>query len=352
MFLREKAMQTLRKHLRFLPALLLLAFLICSVLPASTAQAAQMTPATPFPGKTNNWTNVRKAPNRGGELVSTYAPNTDVTVYEVVNGEAVSSGNASWYRISANGQPTLYMYSELVTPQNPPVQPPTSPGAQRQGKTTGWANVRTAPNTGAQIVNTYGPDTNLNIYANATGEAVWTGNNVWYRISPTNQTALFVYAGLVRITSGPGSSPGSSSAAGKLIVVSISQQWLWAYENGHEVFNTAVTTGRPELATPPGVYSIFEKKSPTTFYSPWPKGSPNYYEPTHINYAMQFKSGGFYLHDDSGWRGDHGPGTNVWHQDSKFGRMTGTHGCVTMDTSKAAWLYSWSALGTVVRINA
>src|SRR5690349_18218677 len=103
MFLREKAMQIFRKHLRFLPALLLLAFLICSSLPASTAQAA---PATPFSGKTNNWTNVRKAPNRGGELVSTYAPNTAVTVYEVVNGEVVSSGNSSWYRISANGQPT------------------------------------------------------------------------------------------------------------------------------------------------------------------------------------------------------------------------------------------------------
>ncbi|HEU5379148.1 MAG TPA: L,D-transpeptidase, partial [Ktedonobacteraceae bacterium] len=31
---------------------------------------------------------------------------------------------------------------------------------------------------------------------------------------------------------------------GKIIVVSLSHQWLYAYLNGSEVFNTAVMTGR------------------------------------------------------------------------------------------------------------
>ena len=33
------------------------------------------------------------------------------------------------------------------------------------------------------------------------------------------------------------------------------------------------------------------------FTSPWPPGSPFYYYPTHINYALNFHDGGFYLHD-------------------------------------------------------
>jgi hypothetical protein len=33
------------------------------------------------------------------------------------------------------------------------------------------------------------------------------------------------------------------------------------------------------------------------FTSPWPPGSPYYYDPTRINHALEFASGGFYLHD-------------------------------------------------------
>ncbi len=136
--------------------------------------------------------------------------------------------------------------------------------------------------------------------------------------------------------------------AGKVIVVSLSQQWLYAYEDGNQVFDTAVMTGRPSLPTPTGTYRIYAKRSPTTFTSPFPRGSVNWYPPTHINYALEWKPG-FFLHD-SYWHTAYGPGTNGWHKDPTYGWQWGSHGCVSMALDSAAWLYKWAPIGTIVRI--
>lgn len=136
---------------------------------------------------------------------------------------------------------------------------------------------------------------------------------------------------------------------GKIIVVSLSQQWLTAYQNGQPVFDTAVLTGRPSLPTPLGTYHIFSKLSPATFRSPFPRNSPNWYPPTHIKYAMEWRPGGYYLHD-SWWHTVYGAGTNGEHYDPTYGWQQGSHGCVSMPVSAAAWLYSWAPLGTMVRI--
>lgn len=129
----------------------------------------------------------------------------------------------------------------------------------------------------------------------------------------------------------------------KKIVVDISDQELTAYEGDNEVFDTLVTTGRKQLPTPLGTFSVLQKLSPTTFTSPWPKTSPFYYPPTHINYAMAFKEGGFFLHDAT-WRSAFGPGTVDDNQ--------GSHGCVSMSLDAAKWLYNWAPVGTPVVIQA
>lgn len=138
--------------------------------------------------------------------------------------------------------------------------------------------------------------------------------------------------------------------AGKVIVVSLSRQWLYAYQDGREVFNTAVMTGRPELGTPTGTYHVFAKLSPTTFYSPFPRSSPEWYPPTHITYALEWKAGGYFLHD-SWWHSVYGPGTNRWHYDPIDGWQSGSHGCISMPLGAAAWLYRWAPIGTTVQIN-
>jgi lipoprotein-anchoring transpeptidase ErfK/SrfK len=139
------------------------------------------------------------------------------------------------------------------------------------------------------------------------------------------------------------------SMPGHLIVVSLSKQWLYAYLNGQQVFNTAIMSGRPALPTPVGTFHVFAKLSPTTFYSPFPPSSPYWYAPTHINYALEFLSGGYFLHD-SWWHSVYGPGTNGWHYDPQFGWQSGSHGCVAMPLSSAAWLYNWAPIGTTVQI--
>ena len=151
----------------------------------------------------------------------------------------------------------------------------------------------------------------------------------------------------VTIVSNPGKShsqtqtlaPQPPSGAGQEILVSLSKQQLWAYQNGKQVYTTLVTTGMPALATPTGTFSIYNKVADTMFISPWPPGSPYYYSPEHVNYAMEFLTGGYFIHD-APWRSVFGPGTEA----------QGSHGCVEVPTPAGAWLYSWVGYGATVEI--
>jgi L,D-transpeptidase catalytic domain len=220
------------------------------------------------------------------------------------------------------------------------------------GRTTYWSNVRTGPGTGYSLVSVYAPNTLVTVYATVSGQVVWGGISNWYRISSFSSRALYIYGGLIdaNASSGGGGGAPSPTAAGKEILISISHQWMWVYDSGSEVYNSPVMTGRPALPTPTGTYHVFLKLHPTTFYSPWPYGSPYWYPPTYINYALEWDAGGFFLHDAS-WHSVYGPGTNLWHYDPQFGWQWGTHGCIAMPLSSAAWLYYWAPIGTLVQVN-
>jgi len=218
------------------------------------------------------------------------------------------------------------------------------------GTTTYWANVRTGPSTSNSIVTAYAPGTNITVYATVSGQVVWGGISNWYRISSLSSSPRYIYSGLVSATTSTSGGSPSPTATGKEIIVSLSREWMWAYQNGAEVYNSPVMTGRPALATPTGTYHVFLKLHPTTFTSPWPVGSPYWYPPTFINYALEWRAGGFFLHD-SWWHSVYGPGTNGWHYDPKFGWQWGTHGCIAMPLNAAAWLYNWAPIGTLVQVN-
>jgi len=176
----------------------------------------------------------------------------------------------------------------------------------------------------------------------------------------------------------PAGVPAPPSDNGKVILVSLSRQQLWTYNNGAYAFTALVETGRPELPTPTGTFHVFLKAcsdkrwtnntAPTTahnaactthvgdgypfvFTSPWPVGSPYYYYPTHINYALEFESGGFYLHD-AWWHVAFGPGANVPHKLADGTWETGSHGCVGMTTANAERLYAWAPTGATVVVRA
>ncbi len=145
----------------------------------------------------------------------------------------------------------------------------------------------------------------------------------------------------------PAPRSGVPHARGKVILVSLRQQWLWAYANGKLVFANPVTTGQGWLPTPQGTYTISQKVKDTEFYSPWPPGSRFYYSPEHVNYALYFRNKGYYIHD-APWRHAFGPGTNVAHTSPDGTREDGSHGCVNMTTAAAKWLFNWANIGTTV----
>jgi lipoprotein-anchoring transpeptidase ErfK/SrfK len=176
----------------------------------------------------------------------------------------------------------------------------------------------------------------------------------------------------------PAPIPAAPETSGKVILVSLSRQQLYAYQDGALAFTFTVETGRPELPTPTGVFHVFRKdcsdlrwvsnNAPTTshnaqcvehqgdgyqevFNSPWPQGSPYWYAPTHINYAMKFREDGFYLHD-AWWHATFGPGSNTPHKLPSGSWETGSHGCVGMRIADAERLYAWVPLDTPVYIRA
>lgn len=137
----------------------------------------------------------------------------------------------------------------------------------------------------------------------------------------------------------------------RVVVVSLIEQAVRIYDNGKLVKAFQVTTGQPNLPTPPGTWWVEGKKSPTEFKSSAPPNSPEWYPPTPINFAMQFHSNGYFLHD-SWWRTLYGPGTNFPHLDpggSQYS-LRGSHGCVSMSLANAQWLYGFVQVYTHVLI--
>src|SRR5258705_1236356 len=147
----------------------------------------------------------------------------------------------------------------------------------------------------------------------------------------------------------PSPAGGAPQTGGKVILVNLTQQWLWAYADQHLAFATPITSGQPYLWTPEGTFQVLRKERDTTFSSPWAPGSPFYYTPEHVNYALFFREKGFFIHD-APWRRYFGPGTDVPHTNADGTEETGSHGCVNMATGAGAWLYGWADVGTTIQI--
>lgn len=240
----------------------------------------------------------------------------------------------------------LALLLALMLTANPPLSAISyaSSGIE-MGITSDWANVRTGPSVSSSIDHVDPPNTSLTIYTTVSDQTISDGNSIWYRVSPLSQLPLYVYGSLIEVVS------SNISIQDKTIIVSISQEELYAYDNGQLFILTPVATGRPELPTPTGTYHIYTMYSPYTFISPWPVGSPYYYATATANYAMQWAQGGYFLHD-APWRGYFGRGANNWHQDPLMGENPGTHGCINVPTAVMVQIYNWATIGTTIQINA
>ncbi|CAN5529990.1 L,D-transpeptidase [soil metagenome] len=129
--------------------------------------------------------------------------------------------------------------------------------------------------------------------------------------------------------------PGPQQGSFKEIVVSISAQSLWAYENSTLVAQTLVSTGTAEVpatVTPVGFYSVHLKYISQTMEGTI---SNENYRVEDVPWVMYFDYLGNAIH-----------GT-YWH--SNFGTPM-SHGCVNLPLDIAEFLYNWAPEGTAVSV--
>ena len=130
---------------------------------------------------------------------------------------------------------------------------------------------------------------------------------------------------------------------GKLLLVSIAEQQLWACDGLQLAYESAVTTGASAItnaddATPTGTWHIYGKHTNTTLKGCDANGCWN----DRVAYWIPF-DGSVGFHDAS------------W-QTFAFGGTAyitdGSHGCVHLPTTTAAWVYNWAPIGTTMTVHA
>jgi hypothetical protein len=129
--------------------------------------------------------------------------------------------------------------------------------------------------------------------------------------------------------------PGPQQGAWREVVVSISAQTMWAYEEGEMVMSSLVSTGTaevPETTTPVGHHAVIAKFDAQTMEGTI---SGEFYRVEDVPYVMYFDNNGNAIH-----------GT-YWH--SNFGAPM-SHGCINLPMDIAAWMYGWADVGTAVSV--
>ena len=129
--------------------------------------------------------------------------------------------------------------------------------------------------------------------------------------------------------------PPAVVSTGKVVVVNIGLQRLYAYQDGHSLFDYAVpvTTGKQGFETVTGQFAVYDKQRNFRMTSPF----PGIYYDSVVTYWMPFYLG-YGLHD-AYWRSVYGT------QDYP---VVGSHGCVNIPLKETAILYNWVEIGTKV----
>jgi LysM repeat protein len=125
---------------------------------------------------------------------------------------------------------------------------------------------------------------------------------------------------------------------GKRIVINISQQHMWTYENGKLRKEYVISTGMSDSPTMPGVYQV-QSHVINAYASNWDLWMPNFL-------AIYQAVPGF-------WNGIHGlpimsNGVRLWA--NVLGKPV-TYGCILMNLKDGEDVYNWAQEGVVVEID-
>jgi LysM repeat protein len=121
--------------------------------------------------------------------------------------------------------------------------------------------------------------------------------------------------------------PQPTVLEGKQIIVVLSQQRVYAFEDGSLLRHFLASTGLPGTPTVQGDFAVYSKLASQRMTGPG-------YDLPGVPWVMYFFRG-YALH-----------GT-YWH--NNFGTPM-SHGCVNLRTPEAEWLYQWAPIGTPVRV--
>ena len=127
----------------------------------------------------------------------------------------------------------------------------------------------------------------------------------------------------------------------KRIVVSRSQQHLWAYENGQVVFDWVISTGLPTSPTALGVFQV-QSHDINAYAEQWNLYMPHFMGFYHPGPNMDLMNGfhGFPTRGGSYLLWTNSLGTPV------------TYGCVLLSLENAETLYNWAEEGVIVEVRA
>ncbi len=125
----------------------------------------------------------------------------------------------------------------------------------------------------------------------------------------------------------------------KRIVVSISRQRVWVYENGQLLHEWAASTGIDDSPTWPGVYQVILRER-NAYAGNW-----DLWMPYFVGVYRPIPGAAF----TNGFHGfpTRGGGQILW--ENSLGRRV-TYGCILINNQNAAWLFNWAEEGVVVEI--
>jgi LysM repeat protein len=233
--------------------------------------------------------------------------------------------------VQANGlaSTVIFVGQQLVIPvaASSPTQAPATPSP-----TPASADPAPTPAPPATTSYTVQPGDYLSAIARRFGvttAALTAANNI------SNPSLIYVGQVLI-IPSSDGQAPPPAPSANKLILVDISEQRMYVYQDGALLWTWVVSTGLPGRDTRPGTYSVLNKL-PLAYAYTWGLTMPQwlgiYWAGSLQNgiHALPIQPDGSVLW--AGWLG-----TPV------------SYGCIILSNEDALTLYNWADVGTPVHI--
>lgn len=310
-----------------LSKVLLVTSLILLVYSPASGEASAETPVVDdYSSVDYEFLNLRTGPGEAHSIIATMPKGS---VVKVISGPH----NLRWYEVWF-GDKTGYAYGGGLVDAGPVED------SYSRVLDDGGLNLRTGPATDYSIITTMQKGAIVRVLTDG-------ADGDWHQVSYRGYTGYAYSDGLVH--TGLAGEEIAAGYGGRVVIVSLARQQLEAYSHGHLELITPVTTGRPELPTPPGVYTITTKLAPFWFTSPWPQSSAYYYAPAYGQYALKFRERGFFLHD-APWAPYYGYGTEVPHVDPDGVLRTGSHGCVRVPLWAQEFLYGWAQTGDIIHI--